>query len=52
VESPESLRLGTQGCGSQAAQENSETLDIFAPGTETLFDTGRIVIDAALPGAL
>lgn len=51
-ESPESLWLGTQGYGSQVSEENSETLDIFSPGMETLFDAGRIVIDAALAGAL
>ena len=51
-ESPESLWLGTQGYDDHVTQENSETLDIFSPGMENLFDAGKIVIDAALAGEL
>ena len=32
--------------------ENTETLDIFEPAMHNLFDTSRIVIDAALNGEL
>ena len=47
-ESPESLWLGDEGFVVRVSGENSETLDIFEPGMENLFDAGRIVIDAIL----
>ena len=33
-------------------EENSETVGIFEPGMENLFDTASIVIDAILAGEL
>ena len=32
--------------------DDGETPDIFGPAMENLFDTGKLVIDAALAGAL
>ena len=40
------------GFGDKVSEDNSETLDIFRPGMENLFDAGRIVIDAILAGEL
>ncbi|MBQ4178088.1 MAG: hypothetical protein II640_11560 [Lachnospiraceae bacterium] len=51
-ESPEMLWLGGTSFSSKVTEENSETVDIFEPGMENLFDAGRIVIDAALNGEL
>ncbi|MBR3316555.1 MAG: hypothetical protein IKG21_01875 [Atopobiaceae bacterium] len=51
-ESPESLWLDDTDFSNMVTEENSETLDIFEPGMENLFDTGRIVIDAVLAGEL
>ena len=51
-EDPESLWLEETDYGSKVTEENSETVDIFGPGMETLFDTGKIVIDAILAGEL
>lgn len=51
-ESPEQLWLDDSDYASQVTEENSETLDIFEPGMENLFDAGQIVIDAALAGEL
>ena len=34
---------------SSCIEENSETLDIFEPGMENLFDAGQRVIDAVRP---
>ena len=51
-EEPESLWLEETDYGSKVTEENSETVDIFGPGMENLFDTGKIVIDAILAGEL
>lgn len=51
-ESPEQLWLDNSDYASQVSEENTETLDIFEPGMENLFDTGKIVIDAILEGEL
>lgn len=51
-ESPERLWLDDQDYAGQVTEDNSETLDIFEPGMENLFDAGRIVIDAILAGEL
>ena len=51
-EDPESLWLEETDYGSKVTEENSETVDIFGPGMENLFDTGKIVIDAILAGEL
>ncbi|MBP3893462.1 MAG: hypothetical protein J6D34_05395 [Atopobiaceae bacterium] len=51
-ESPESLWLDGTDFGASAADDDGETLDIFEPGMENLFDAGRIVIDALLEGEL
>ena len=51
-EGPEMLWLEGTTFSSQVTEENSETVDIFGPGMENLFDVGRIVIDAALAGEL
>ena len=51
-ESPEALWLGGTSFSSKVTEENSETLDIFDPGMENLFDVGKIVIDAILAGDL
>jgi hypothetical protein len=32
--------------------DNTETLDIFEPAMHNLFDTARVVIDAAIKGEL
>lgn len=49
-ESPEVLWTKDQEYGRKVTKENSETLDIFGPGMENLFDVGRIIIDAGLTG--
>ena len=46
------LVLSFCGHRTQAENENAETLDIFEPAMHNLFDTSRIVIDAALDGGL
>lgn len=51
-ESAERLWLGDQSFDSKVTEDNSETLDIFVPGMENLFDAGRLVIDAVLAGEL
>ena len=51
-ESPEMLWLSGTNFSSKVTEENSETVDIFGPGMENLFDAGRIVIDAILSGEL
>lgn len=51
-ESPEQLWLDDSDYASSVVEDNSETLDIFEPGMENLFDTGKIVIDAILAGEL
>ena len=51
-ESAESLWLDEANYSSKVSEENSETVDIFEPGMENLFDVGRIVIDAVLAGEL
>ncbi len=51
-ESPERLWLDHSDYASQVTEENSETVDIFEPGMENLFDAGQIVIDALLTGEL
>ena len=51
-ESAELLWLGDQNYSSKVSEENSETVDIFEPGMENLFDAGKIVIDAILAGEL
>lgn len=51
-ESPEMLWLGENSFNSKVTEENSETVDIFEPGMENLFDVGQIVIDAVLAGDL
>ncbi len=47
-ESPEQLWLDKSDYADQVTEENSETVDIFEPGMENLFDVGQIVIDAIL----
>ena len=51
-ESPEKLWLGANEYGNKVTDDNSETLDVFEPGMENLFDVGQIVIDAVLAGEL
>ena len=51
-ESPEQLWLEDEYYSSKVTDENSETVDIFGPGMENLFDVGQIVIDAVLTGEL
>ena len=51
-ENPESLWLEETDYGSKVTEENSETVDIFGPGMENLFDVGQIVINAILAGEL
>ncbi len=51
-ESPENLWLSGTYFSEKVIEENSETVDIFAPGMENLFDVGQIVIDAILAGEL
>ena len=51
-ESPEKLWLEGTYFSEQVKEENSETVDIFGPGMENLFDVGQIVIDATLAGEL
>ena len=51
-ESPEQLWLKDENYSSKVTGENSETVDIFEPGMENLFDAGQIVIDAILAGEL
>ena len=51
-ESAEQLWLGEDSFDNKVTNDNSETLDIFEPGMENLFDVGRIAIDAVLAGAL
>lgn len=49
-ESPEQLWLDEKDFEETASAEKGETVDIFEPGMESLFDTGRIIIDAILAG--
>lgn len=49
-ESPEQLWLDEEDFESGATAEKGETVDIFEPGMENLFDTCRIIIDAILAG--
>lgn len=51
-ESPELLWQKDQDYDKKLSGDNSETLDIFRPGMENLFDVGRLLIDAALAGRL
>ena len=51
-ESPEQLWLDDEDFEGSATAENGETVDIFEPGMENLFDTGRIIIDTILTGGL
>ena len=51
-ESPEQLWLEDEHYSSKVTDDNSETVDIFEPGMENLFDAGKIVIDAILAGEL
>ena len=51
-ETPERLWLGGTYFSDKVTEENSETLDIFVPGMENLFDIGKIIIDAILTGEL
>ena len=51
-ETPESLWLGNDGFNETVDEGTTETLDIFEPAMENLFDAGSIVIDAALAGEL
>ena len=51
-ENPENLWLSGTQFSSKVTEENSETVDIFEPGMENLFDAGQIVIDAVLAGEL
>ncbi len=51
-ETPEKLWVVDEDYNEKVAEENSETLDIFEPGMQNLFDTGSIVIDALLEGTL
>jgi hypothetical protein len=49
---PESLWLGNDGFNETVDEGTTETLDIFEPAMDNLFDTASIVIDAALAGDL
>ena len=51
-ETPESTWGEHRSFNEKVENENTETLDIFEPAMHNLFDTGRIVIDAALEGNL
>ena len=51
-ETPESTWGEHSSFNEKVENENTETLDIFVPAMHNLFDTGRIVIDAALEGNL
>jgi hypothetical protein len=51
-ESPESLWRDGAYFNEEVTEEDGETIDIFEPGMQNLFDTGRIVIDAVLAGKL
>lgn len=51
-ESPESVWLNNEDYNSKVTETNDETLDIFEPGMQNLFDVGKIVIDAILAGEL
>ena len=51
-ESAEKLWLTGQDFDTKVSEENSETVDVFEPGMQNLFDVGRIVIDAILAGEL
>jgi hypothetical protein len=51
-ETPESTWGEHSSFNEKVENENTETLDIFEPAMHNLFDTGRIVIDAALEGNL
>ena len=51
-ETPERLWLSGTNFSDKVTEENSETLDIFVPGMENLFDVGKIIIDAILTGEL
>ena len=43
---------GYQSFDRKIEEDNSETLDIFEPAMQNLFDTGSIIIDAVLAGDL
>ena len=51
-ETPESTWGEHRSFIEKVENNNTETLDIFEPAMHNLFDTGRIVIDAALEGNL
>ena len=51
-ETPESTWGEYTSFGEKVINENAETLDIFEPAMQNLFDTGSIVIDAILNGTL
>ena len=51
-ESPELLWLDGTYFRNMVKEENSETVDIFGPAMENLFDVSKIVVDAILSGEL
>lgn len=51
-ETPESTWGEYSTFSKKVENDNTETLDIFEPAMHNLFDTSRIVIDAALDGGL
>lgn len=51
-ETPEGTWGEYKSFNEKIENDNTETLDIFEPAMHNLFDTSRIVIDAALNGEL
>ncbi len=51
-ESPERLWLKDNSFSNKVISEDSETVDVFRPGMDSLFRVGRIVVDAILGGEL
>ena len=51
-ETPEGLWAKQDGYSDKVSEENSETLDIFEPAMQNLFDVSSIVIDAILEGEI
>ena len=51
-ETPESTWGEYKSFNEKVENDNTETLDIFEPAMHNLFDTARVVIDAAIKGEL
>lgn len=47
-ETPESIWASEDDFNSKVTEENSETLDVFAPSMHNLFDTAKVAIDAII----